>query len=482
MKKHFGASPPHLAFFVMLMSTTTSIANPVTFITRAPSDEAAITVEVDQNQLLGALEKKDLTNLIEAGRQLFDTKFTTSDGVGRPLATQATIPTHFKHPRNVVFQRTSGPESNSCTSCHNDPIAGGAGDFTANAFTSEGTESADFDTVDPQFSNERGTNHMFGAGLIELLAREMSYDLHDQRKQALNDARTSGAPVTIELSSKDVNFGVLTVAKNGEIDVSKLEGIDPDLTIRPFSQKGVIPSLRMFTLNALNAHHGIQADERFGPMMTQMTDFDGDGHTQEFSTGQVSALVAYQATLPAPRVTPFENEAWQASAKTGQSLFEQTGCTSCHMPSLPLNSLKFADPGPFDTAGTLSQKDVAAPVIYDFALLDWAKQLPKNETGQILVPLFGDLKRHVIADAQHPHFSNELMGQGFVPSDTFLTGELWGIADTAPYGHRGDLTQLTEVILAHGGEASASRENFEQLSTTQRGDLITYLKTLRVPQ
>src|SRR5579863_10745195 len=70
--------------------------------------------------------------LIERGRELFKAKFTTVDGAGRPKATQAIIPTKVKNGVNPPFSRTSGPDSNSCFGCHNDPIIGGSADDVAN--------------------------------------------------------------------------------------------------------------------------------------------------------------------------------------------------------------------------------------------------------------------------------------------------------------------------------------------------------------
>ncbi|MCB9993623.1 MAG: hypothetical protein H6873_08185 [Hyphomicrobiaceae bacterium] len=460
----------------------TALASPVTFIERAPYDETGINVAVDQSALRGVLSPDDLSDLVEAGRRLFGTHFTTLDGAGRPLATQATIPTHFKHPREIVFQRASGPDANACTSCHNLPKSGGAGDFTANVFTSEGTESADFDSVDPQFSNERNTNHMFGSGLMELLAREMTAELHAERDAGFAKARETGQPVQVDLQTKGVGFGSITISPDGVIDVAKLDGVDQDLVIRAFSQKGVIPSLRMFTLNALNAHHGMEGDERFGAAMTGEVDFDGDGKVNELGPGLVSALVAYQATLPAPVAVPFDNPEWNALAQKGSEAFAEAGCASCHVPALPLHSLAFADPGPLDTAGTLTQGDVPEPAIYDLSKLDWVAALPRDANGDVLVPMFGDLKRHEISDDRTSHFGNELMSQGFVPRSTFITAELWGVADTPPYGHRGDLTTLDEAIRAHGGEATASRDAYLSLDQETRDAILTFLKTLRMPQ
>ncbi len=248
------------------------------------------------------------------------------------------------------------------------------------------------------------------------------------------------------------------------------------------SQKGVTPSIRMFTLNALNSHHGMEGTERFSGQMTGMADFDGDGMSDEFAPGLVSALVAWQVSLEPPLAQPFDKAQWNEAASRGQALFATAGCAACHMPALPLKSLEFADPGPYDSAGTLAGHDVADPAVYDLALLDWAKTLDRDADGNYLIPLFGDLKRHEIADDQHPHFANELLSQGFVPRTSFLTSELWGVADTGPYGHRGDLTTLDEVIRAHGGEAGQSSAAYADLTQDERNDLLTYLETLRMPQ
>ena len=93
--------------------------------------------------------------LIAHGETLFSARFTTRDGAGRPMATQAIIPTKRRQPPEQTFFRTAGLDAGSCAACHNLPKAGGAGDFVTNVFVSEGFESADFDNLDPQFSNER---------------------------------------------------------------------------------------------------------------------------------------------------------------------------------------------------------------------------------------------------------------------------------------------------------------------------------------
>ncbi|MEP3279611.1 MAG: di-heme oxidoredictase family protein [Stappiaceae bacterium] len=416
--------------------------------------------------------------LIDRGQALFVAKFTDLDGAGRPMATQAILATKRRRPAPQDFQRLSGPDANSCASCHNDPAVGGAGHFTANVFVSEGFESADFDTSDPQFSNERGTNALHGAGLVELLAREMTADLHSQRKAALADARRSETPVEKELVSKDVRFGSIIANPDGTLDVSKIEGVDTDLTLRPFGQKGVFASLRQFTVNAMNHHHGMQAEERFGTQWTGSADFDEDRVESELSRGDISALVAWQATLKPPGRNGDIPSEWQQASERGEVVFAQAGCAECHRPTLPLKSLSFTDPGPYEVAGTLRPEETSTGIVHNLALEEWSKSLERDEYGNWLVPLFGDLKRHRISGKRQNAFGNELLGQRFVDRDVFLTTELWGVDTTGPYGHRGDITTLDQAILSHGGEALNSRDAYAALPDKDRDSLIAFLRTL----
>jgi len=445
-----------------------------------PWDSLAIQEHIDIDDLSGTVSKRKLDKLIAKGRDLFSASFTTLDGVGRPMATQAIIPTKRKRAPKNQFARTAGLDANACSGCHNQPQMGGAGDFVVNVFVSEGFQLADFDTTDPQFSNERNTNHLFGAGLVELLAREMTQELAQQRRDAISQARATKESVTIALNTKGVSFGKLVAHPSGIVDTRLLDGIDTDLIIKPFSQKGVITSLRQFTVNALNHHHGMQASERFGSRWTGETDFDEDGHENEITDGDVSTLVLWQASLEPPVIKTDLPDEWAAAAARGKQAFLDQGCGSCHIPSLPLESLEFADPGPLDLAGTLRLGDLSDDqnAIYNLALMDWAEQLEKDDQGRYLVPLFGDLKRHVIADSQVDTLGNELLSQRFVERNVFMTSELWGIGSTQPYGHRGDITTLAEVIEAHGGDARESRDNWLQLESTAQSDIIAYLKTM----
>ncbi len=419
-----------------------------------------------------------LPALIERGRELFKAKFTTADGAGRPRATQAIIPTRRKSGVNPPFSRTSGPDSNSCFGCHNDPIEGGSGDDVSNAFVSEGFESAQFDNTDPSFSSERHTIALMGAGLVELLAREMTADLQAIRAEAVAQARATGEERRADLVSKGVRFGWIVAHPDGMVDLNSVDGVDADLIVRPFSRKGVFASLRQFTINALNAHHGMEAVERFGVRWTGSHDFGESGVPDAVTPGDVSALVAFQATLPPPTVKSDLPDDWRAAAAEGAKQFDAIGCPSCHVKTLPLKSLVFTDPAPYDMAGTLRASEVKAPIRLDLSALPFARTLEKNDRGEWLIPLMSDLKRHLVVDDEVSALGNELQAQRFVERDVFLTPRLWGVGSTAPYGHNGQFRMLDEIIAAHGGDARFSRDAYLALDPAERDSVVAFLRSL----
>ena len=302
-------------------------------------------------------------------------------------------------------------------------------------------------------------------------------------KRPLGQARARGTTVIRKLVTKGVSFGRVKADPNGILELERIEGIDPDLVVRPFGHKGVFVSLRQFTVNALNHHHGMQARERFGRRWTGESDFDGDGHSDEITDGDISALVAWQAALAPPRMvftrqSTTKSDALRQHIDAGSAQFDSLGCNACHVRHLPLRSTIYRDPGPLNTAGTLRHGDVSEPTQYDLAALPWMRKLPRDTEGRVLVPLFGDLKRHVIVDRRVTGLGNELLSQRFVGRDEFQTTELWGVGSTAPYGHRGDFTTLDAVIRQHGGEARASRDDYVKASGAQRSQLISFLRSL----
>jgi hypothetical protein len=99
--------------------------------------------------------------------------------------------------------------------------------------------------------------------------------------------------------------------------------------------------------------------------------------------------------------------------------------------------------------------------------------LASNGEGGAVVALYGDMKRHDMG----PGLAESIDDEG-IPAAVFLTENLWGVGSTAPYLHDGRATTLTEAILAHGGEAAASRDGFVVLDQGAQQDVIAFLNNL----
>ncbi|MGE4095352.1 MAG: di-heme oxidoredictase family protein, partial [Candidatus Binatia bacterium] len=298
------------------------------------------------------------------------------------------------------------------------------------------------------------------------------------------------------LVTKQVSFGTIARKADGTWDLSGVEGLPaksltvsgsngkPSLIIRPFHQAGAVVSLREFTNNAFNHHHGIQSTERFGANM----DPDGDGFTNEMTRADVTAATIYQATLAVPgRVIPSDREIEEA-VLVGEQRFADIGCAHCHIPSLPLDrdGWIFTEPNPFNPEGNL-QPGKTEVLAVDLTSKPVPQPRLDPERGVVYVPAFTDLKLHdICAGPDDPNIEALDMQQPagsaafFAGNRHFITRKLWGVANEPPYFHHGQFTTLREAIVAHAGEALASRDRFTALSDYEQGAIIEFLKTLQV--
>ena len=103
------------------------------------------------------------------------------------------------------------------------------------------------------------------------------------------------------------------------------------------------------------------------------------------------------------------------------------------------------------------------------------------------MPTFTDFKLHDITSGPddpnreplNMHFPAGSV-EFFAGNSRFLTKRLWGAANEPPFFHHGKFTTMRQAILAHHGEADASRAAFEALSDYERDSIIEFLKTLQV--
>ncbi|MDQ2839782.1 MAG: hypothetical protein M3Y72_01820 [Acidobacteriota bacterium] len=185
--------------------------------------------------------------LIDWGSRLFQANWTVQDGAGRPLTkgngqslSDPTSPLRDAH----AFNRISGPDANSCMGCHNMPygIPGGAGDFAAGTFVlGQRFDFVTFDRTDTVptrgsvnerqepvslqgVGNFRRSPGIFGAGYVEMLAREITGDL-----RTIRDCIQPGESKA--LLSKGISFGRLTRHRDGSWDTSQVVGLPAESLI-----------------------------------------------------------------------------------------------------------------------------------------------------------------------------------------------------------------------------------------------------------
>jgi cytochrome c553 len=401
--------------------------------------------------------------VVRHGEKLFTAIFNKLDGQGRPGTTADGLP---RSPAQPGMSRLLGPDSHSCASCHNRPRVGGGGDFATNVFL--GAE-------DPELMSERMTVSLFGSGPIEALALEMTRELRAIRMDAINRAFLSFRDVPAHLAAKGIDFGDIVAHPDGSVDATGVRGVSPDLVIRPFHQNGAAVSLRQFTNEGMNQHLGMQSQELFGID----TDPDGDGVSNELTVGDLTAIALFQAQLGTPgRVLPPDPERRQA-AEAGERLFATAGCTDCHVPAMKLNQRVFQEANPFNPEWKIPFA-VAKPVGFDMTRDGEPPRLEQTPDGGAIVRAYTDLKRHTLCDESDQFFCNEKLVQPGIAASTFVTRKLWDIGSSAAFGHRGDLSTITEAIEHHAGEGRPSLTRYLSMSSYERAAIVEFLKTLQV--
>ncbi|MCU1219868.1 MAG: thiol oxidoreductase-like protein [Candidatus Angelobacter sp.] len=448
--------------------------------------------------------------LISHGRLLFTAMWTSQEGGGRPLTKGTGAPLSDSSdplifPRN--FNRVSGPDTNSCSGCHNKPIVGGGGDIASNVFVlGQRFDFATFDRADTNLTkgaldevgkpvtlqtiaNSRKTVAMSGSGFIEMLARQITADLQAQRDLI-------GQGQSRALSSKGISFGILKRGVDGSWDTTSVEGLPapslissgannpPNLIIRPFHQAGNVISLRQFNNNAFNHHHGIQSEERFGLGV----DADGDGFVNELTRADVTAVTLFQATMAVPGRVVSNDAEIRRAVQIGENRFTAVGCAQCHISALPLDKKGwiYTEPNPYNPAGNLRIGD-AATLAVDLTNDELPQPRLKPVNGIVWVPAFTDFKLHDITSGpgdpdREALDMNEPAGSEafFAGNGKFLTRKLWGIANQHSFGHHGLYSTIRESVVSHSGESLASRTAFQALTPFEQDCVIEFLKSLQI--
>jgi len=431
---------------------------------------------------------RDPARAIRRGRQIFQRKFQVAQGQG-PLSNDG-----IGNPAFVGGDPSvAAGLADSCAACHGRPrgSAGHGGDVVTRP-------------------DSRDAPHLFGLGLQEQLADEMTSALRAIRAEALNQAAANEMAATLPLTAKGVSFGSITANADGTLNTSAVVGVDPDLRVRPFFAQGLTISIREFLVGAFNAEMGLESFDNdlvlaaggadvvtpsgmflsgsidkieIAPVGSITTDGDADGIVDEIPESIVDFEEFYLLHYfkAGTQVTPTNSSA----VTMGRATFTAIGCVTCHRPTFTIASdrrvadleTNFSDFNPMTpmTSGNPFNRMFAVATLF-LTVTDDMTGLPTLKRHSIhsfvVRNIFTDFKRHDLGTNFH-----ERNYEGTL-STLFITEPLWGVGTTAPYGHDGRSDTLEDVILRHGGEAATSATAFAALTPTAKSFVIDFLQSL----
>jgi CxxC motif-containing protein (DUF1111 family) len=345
--------------------------------------------------------------LFEEGRQQVQRAFTQETG-GGPL---------FNAP--------------ACGECHEDPVAGGAGDeveIHVSVVRDDGT-------CDPLV--ERG-GPVIQQLVTPLLHAALGIDREPMPAEATVQAGRKTPPLFgLGLLDAVPESTILSYAdpedRNGD-GISGRPNRFFDGRLGRFGHKGLIPSLREFNDGATVVEQGVTnpavpTEESIGgDLIPPGTDPVPEPEIDRKAIDAIDAFVRFLAP-PAPRKVTW-------AARRGRSLFSSIGCAACHVPTLTTGD---------STLKALRHVQVAA---------------------------YTDLLLHDLG----PELSDICFGLAS-PAE-FRTQPLMGLGLGSQFMHDGRAGTIEQAVLLHAGEAASSRDRFKALSKSDQAALLRFLESL----
>ncbi len=341
-----------------------------------------------------------------SGREVFDRDFGHATGVG------------------ALTGADGGPRFNgdSCRACHFDPVLGGAGPRGVNVMRHG------FVDMDGLFSPPDTTPNT-------ILHKEILVGFDPVEPEAdINVFEHRQPPPAFGLGLIDgIEDG--TIQANEDPDDLDGDGISGRAHVTPGGRvgrlgwKAQVPNSEEFIRDAMAAEIGLTLPEQAG-LTFGITEDSDDVPDPELSIDEAEDLAFFLRMLAGP---PRQLSATSDEAVQGEALFDDIGCTKCHIPSLPA----MVEGEPMD------------------------------------VPLFSDLLLHEILPANSPGIEDGEAGMG-----EFRTAPLWGLSQTGPYFHNGEADTIDEAIGLHDGEAAPVRDTYINLTQEERDNLLAFLNSL----
>lgn len=212
-------------------------------------------------------------------------------------------------------------------------------------------------------------------------------------------------------------------------------GGGPGEQLGRFGRKASVSSLIQQVAQAYNQDIGITSSF-FTVDPSKVGDTAPDPELDDLTVMDTTVFMRLLSPPPRGEITP--------EVMSGETLFEEIGCASCHVPTMQT--------GPSSVAAL---NRVNVNIYSDFLLHDMGEELADNRPD------------------------------GIANGREWRTAPLWGTRLTAHFLggtpfflHDGRATTLEGAIRAHGGEAQETKEAFFNLSDSEQNAIIAFIESL----
>ncbi len=379
---------------------------------------------------------------------------TARDGLGPMFNARTCSGCHFKDGRGkapdyfgefshgLLLRLSTGPGLNGAPTP--DPIYGGQ--LQDQSILGTLTE-ARFDIVYNEISGEYPDGNTYSL-------RNPSYQISDFAYGSL-----SAHQISPRVANQMIGMGLLEAIKEADIlaladeNDANQDGISgkvnyvwdvesQSLKMGRFGWKSNQPSVKQQVAGAFSGDLGITSsifpDENCPPNID--CDTLPNGGTPEVTDENLDKVVLYSSVLGVPARRNWQDQ----DVLAGKELFNKIQCASCHIPKFTTGSHP------------------------DFTVLS-------NQTIRPYTDLLLHDMGNGLADGSQDYLAS---------GKEWRTPPLWGIGlfeivnGHTHYLHDGRARNLEEAILWHGGEAENAKNQFMDLSATERNQLILFLKSL----
>jgi CxxC motif-containing protein (DUF1111 family) len=384
----------------------------------------------------------------------FNSAASVSNGIVEPPGDTFARDQNVYEKENAVKDGL-GPVYNatSCVTCHQNPNSGAASQITE---LRVGHNDANGNFVNPTIVINDGKNTITGRSIVNDRAIGPQAQEHIPDKEnirtlraALNtlgdgfvEAIDDNTLIAIAEKQPDLSEGRI----HGEVVQAPIFEAPGQTRVGRFGWKDQHSSLLSFIADAYLNEMGITNRLRPTEVTQVLNTTTGiNDQPDDLGLADIDHFAQFiRGTMVPPRDVTL---AATPAAQIGHHLFQQLGCSTCHVETI-----------------------ITAPA---GTVIDGGEFTVPEALGNKIIHPFGDYLLHDIGT-----------GDGIVqvgPQDTankLRTAPLWGVRDKARFMHDLKSLSLENAIERHEGEAREASRRFRELSPEERAALITFLNSL----